>query len=239
MRSNVYFVQSGASWALIDAGSAKCAPAIQRGAELLFGEESPPAAILLTHDHPDHAGAARELAKIWRCSVWVHPDELPLILGDISVFHQYANPLDRWLILPLLRLMGRKRTDSIVSQASLRDIARPFDPGAELPGLLDWELVPTPGHTPGHAAFFRRSDRVLISGDALVSVDLNSPWGLLLGTKNVFGPPWYTTWDRRMAADSVAFLAKLEPRVLGGGHGDPMAGDEVACKVRLLSERSV
>ncbi len=42
---------------------------------------------------------------------------------------------------------------------------------AELPGLPDWEAVPTPGHTPGHVAFFRRSDRVLITGDALVTVD--------------------------------------------------------------------
>ena len=114
-------------------------------------------------------------------------------------------------------------------------MAHPFDPDA---GYRVFRLgaVPTPGHTP-HAAFFRGSDRVLISGDALVSVDLNSPWGLLLGTKSVFGPPWYTTWNRRMAVDSVAFLAELEPLVLGGGHGDTMAGDEVARKVRLLSER--
>jgi glyoxylase-like metal-dependent hydrolase (beta-lactamase superfamily II) len=237
MRSNVYFVRSGPSWALIDAGSAKCGPAIQKAAELLFGEDSPPAAILLTHDHPDHAGAARELAHIWRCTVWVHPDELPLVLGDVSTFHQYANPLDRWLILPLLRLMGPKRTESMVSRASLRDVARPFDPGAGLPGLPDWEVVPTPGHTPGHVAFFRGSDRVLISGDALVSVNLNSPCGLLLGTKSVFGPPWYTTWNRRMAKDSITSLTGLEPLVLGGGHGIHMASAEVPAKVRLLSER--
>jgi glyoxylase-like metal-dependent hydrolase (beta-lactamase superfamily II) len=130
--------------------------------------------ILLPHDHPDHAGSARELAQMWHCPVWVHPDELPLVLGDISTFHRYANRLDRWVILPLLRLMGPRRTASMLSQASFADVARPFDPTADLPGLPDWEAVPTPGHTPGHVAYFRRNDRVLIAGDALVTVNLNS-----------------------------------------------------------------
>jgi glyoxylase-like metal-dependent hydrolase (beta-lactamase superfamily II) len=237
MRSNVYFVRSGRSWALIDAGSAKCGPAIQKAAESLFGEDLPPASILLTHDHPDHAGSARELARIWQCPVLVHADELPLVLGNVLAFHDYANPLDRWLILPLLRLMGSRRTESMVSQASLRDVVRPLDPGAGLPGLPDWEAVPTPGHTPGHVAFFRRSDRVLVSGDALVSVNLNSAWGLVLGNGSVSGPPWYTTWSWRVAKESVASLAKLEPLVLGGGHGAPMAGPEVARQVRVLAGR--
>ena len=237
MRSNVYFVRSGLSWALIDAGSAKCGPAIQEAAEPLFGEDSSPASILLTHDHPDHAGSARELAQMWNCPVWVHPDELPLVLGDVSTFRKYANPLDRWVILPLLRLMGPKRSESVVSQASFKDVARPLDPSAELPGLPDWEAVPTPGHTPGHVAFFRSSDRVLITGDALVTMPLNSLGGLLLKKQSVCGPPWYTTWSWRAAKQSVASLAKLEPRVLAAGHGIPMTGPETPSRVRTFSDR--
>ena len=56
MRSNVYFVHSGSSWALIDTASAKCGRVIQEAAESLFGADTRPAAILLTHSHPDHAG---------------------------------------------------------------------------------------------------------------------------------------------------------------------------------------
>ncbi|MFZ5870941.1 MAG: MBL fold metallo-hydrolase, partial [Actinomycetota bacterium] len=51
----------------------------------------------------------------------------------------------------------------------------------------------TPGHTPGHVAYLRRDDRVLISGDAAVTVDLNSAGGLLLGRPAIAGPPRYTT----------------------------------------------
>ena len=62
-RSNVYFVHSGSSWVLIDAASANCRRLIQKTAESLFGANTRPASILLTHDHPDHAGSALELAR--------------------------------------------------------------------------------------------------------------------------------------------------------------------------------
>lgn len=237
LRSNVYFVRSGASWVLIDAASAKCGPAIREAAERLFGKDVPPASILLTHDHPDHAGSARDLAQMWNCTVFVHPDELPMVHGDISTFHRYANPLDRWLVLPLLRLMGPKRTAAMLAQASFKEVARAFDAGAELLGLADWEAVATPGHTPGHVAYFRRSDRVLITGDALVTVNLNSVRGLLFKKQRVSGPPWYATWDWRAAKESAATLADLEPRVLAGGHGVPMTGPETPKRVRVFSDR--
>jgi len=217
---------------LIDAGATDCGRSIQAAAESLFCENASPAWILLTHDHRDHAGSARELVQTWNCPVWVHPDELPMVFGDISTFKTYANPLDRWVVLPLLRLVGRKRSQAMVSKASLKDVARALDLSAELPGLPDWQLVPTPGHTPGHVAFFRPADRVLIAGDAPVAVNLNSLRGLLLKKRRVSGPPWYTTWNWRLAKESVEVLAKFEPAVLAGGHGIPMAGPETAIASR-------
>ena len=92
-----------------------------------------------------------------------------------------------------------------------------------------WTLVDTawgssaaPGHTPGHVAYLRRSDGVLIAGDAALTVDLNSVGGVLLGRQRVAGPPRYTTWDWRAARRSVGALADLEPRVLLPGHGRPL-----------------
>ena len=56
---NIYFVQSGSSWALIDAAWPKCGQLIKTTAESLFGADTRPASILLTHIHPDHSGSSR------------------------------------------------------------------------------------------------------------------------------------------------------------------------------------
>jgi glyoxylase-like metal-dependent hydrolase (beta-lactamase superfamily II) len=242
MRSNVFFVRSGSSWVLIDAASANCGRVILKTAESLFGANRSPSAILLTHDHPDHAGSALELSHLWNCAVYVHPEELPLAAhGDLATVERYANPLDRWLILPLLHIMPRRRVESMLSKASLKDVVQAFDPAAAVPSLPDWKCIPTPGHTPGHVAFFRSSDRVLIAGDALLTVDLNSLWGSLLWVlrlkkQRVSGPPWYSTWDWRAAKESLAAVARLEPRVLAPGHGVPMTGDGTSQELRAFAD---
>jgi glyoxylase-like metal-dependent hydrolase (beta-lactamase superfamily II) len=242
-RSNVYFVRSGASWVLVDAASANCGRLIQKTAESLFGVNTRPTSILLTHDHPDHAGAALELTHMWGCPVYLHPDELPLaVIRELSVIKKYANPMDRWIILPILRLMPRRRVDALLSKDSLKEVAQAFDPAATVPGLPDWECIPTPGHSPGHIAFFRTGDRVLITGDALATVDLNSfrgflSWSLRRNRQRVSDSPWYSTWNRQAARNSVAVLAKLEPRVLAPGHGIPMMGKGIAQELHAFVNR--
>lgn len=241
-RSNVYYVQSGAGWVLIDTASKNCGRLIQSAAESLFGASTRPEVILLTHDHPDHAGSVRELVRAWGSPVYVHPDEWPLVaLKDLATIEKYANPLDRRIILPILRRLPQGRVESMLAGERIGDVVQVFDPGAAVPGLPDWKCIPTPGHTPGHAAFFRSSDRVLISGDALVTADLNSWRGALLWllrrpTLRVGGPPWYSTWNQRAATESILALADLEPRVLLAGHGMPMAGSDVPSVVCAFAD---
>jgi glyoxylase-like metal-dependent hydrolase (beta-lactamase superfamily II) len=136
-----------------------------------------------------------------------------------------------------MRLLGRKRAEAMVAQASLKGLAYSFDFSAGVPGLPGWEALHTPGHTPGHVAFFRRSDRVLLTGDALVTMNVNSLAGLVAGKQTASAPPWYVSWDMRLAKKSIAALAKLEPLVVGGGHGVPLSGSEVPGKVEALAAR--
>lgn len=236
-QTNVYLVRSDQAWSLIDAGWASDADDIARAAEVTFGPRSRPASILLTHSHPDHAGAARELAERWACPVYVHPAELALAMGDYASIHAHAAPLDAWVILPALRALGRRRCERVLARTSLRDVARAFDPHARLPGLPDWTFISAAGHTPGHSAFFRKRDRVLIAGDALATVELNSPARWLAPKPGLSGPPWYSTWNWTLAQATLIELAQLDPNVLACGHGPPLIGTRTAATLRSFADR--
>ena len=236
-QTNVYFVGTAASCVLVDTAWTKDGSLIRRAAAHLFGADVAPTAILLTHAHPDHAGSARELALGWDCPVYVHPLELPLATGDFTAMSAYAGPLDSWVILPMLRLIGQRRRHSILARSSLMPVVRALDPDSEAPGLPGWQCIPTPGHTPGHLSFFRSSDRILITGDAVVTIELNSLSGLLRHRRGLCGPPWYTTWNHSAARESIRTLAGLEPTVLASGHGRPLIGEGTSGALREFAER--
>ncbi|HET7518618.1 MAG TPA: MBL fold metallo-hydrolase, partial [Actinomycetes bacterium] len=233
--SNVYLIGSDSAWTLVDAGWASSAQTIKTAAEAVFGPGAHPTAILLTHIHPDHSGSAGVLARSWQVPVYVHPAELPLAAG--RYLPQYAMPLDRWLVAPLLRLLPTRTRTRIQAANSITDVICPLPPTGGVPGLPDWEWVPTPGHTPGHVVYLRGSDSVVLAGDAALTVDLNSLGGVLLGRRRVAGPPWYTTWNWPAAKQSIQVLAELKPQTLAPGHGRPLSAGTAAALHALAQGR--
>ena len=228
-RSNVYFVRSPQSWVLIDAGWPGSADAIRRGAEFLFGPDTPPAAILLTHAHPDHFGSAADLARVWELPVWVHRDDLPYLQGGVLP-DELLDPIGR--VFTVLQRVLPERAVARMTSSDLKEIACAL-PGQEVPGLPDWEYVHTPGHSPGHVVFFRPSDRVLLAGDVVLTAPL---WGVLSSVQRPARPPWIASWNWGLTKAAVNTIAGLEPRVLGTGHGIPMAGEAVAHDLHAFAE---
>jgi deazaflavin-dependent oxidoreductase (nitroreductase family) len=220
--SNVYFVESGDGWVLVDAGWPGDAAAIETAAASSMGAGVPPAAILLTHIHPDHSGAAGALARAWGVPVYVHERELPMAAGEY--LPEFSMPLDRWVVVPLLRLLPARLRRRTVDDIS--DLTHALEPGGRVPALADWEWIHAPGHTPGCVAFLRRRDGVLISGDAVLTVDLNSVRGILRHEPRLAGPPRYTTWNWSEAQRTIAMLARLRPRLLAPGHGAALPDPE-------------
>jgi glyoxylase-like metal-dependent hydrolase (beta-lactamase superfamily II) len=230
---NVYLVRSGPSWVLIDTGFRRSALAILAAAGLLFGPDTPPRAILLTHPHGDHVGSAVDLVRTWDVPIYAHALDLPLLSGDVL---SQANPpeaLARFIVRLMRRLPRRLLEKMATPELAAAAHALPCG-DAGVPGLPDWECIPTPGHSPGHVAFFRRSDRVLIVGDALLTVRMA---GLPSRRRRISPPLRLPSWDWKSAKASVAILAALEPTVLASGHGAPMSGPGVAGELRGFSER--
>ena len=228
---NVFAVTNpDGSWVLIDAGLPLSAGRIRRWAEANFS--SPPTAIVLTHGHFDHVGAAQELAEQWSVPVYAHPLEFPYLTGR----QEYAAP--NWAAgggsMSLLSPTLPKGPIDLGSRLKPlpgegRDLAL-----AELPG---WTLIHTPGHTPGHVSFLRTSDNTLLVGDAFCTTKPESFFEAALAQHpELHGPPAYFTSDWAAAKVSVRKLAALEPRVVAPGHGRPLTGADVASALHTLAD---
>jgi glyoxylase-like metal-dependent hydrolase (beta-lactamase superfamily II) len=220
---NVYLVGSPSRWVLIDTGWPNSAATIRSTAGYLFGPSARPAAILLTHAHPDHFGSAAELAQAWDLPVYLHPDDLPYLRGGV-IPHDLLDPVGR-VFIGIQRVLPASMVELMTSSPLKGVPTASLEPDAGIPGLPDWECIPVPGHSPGHVAFFRRRDRVLLAGDAVLTAPL---WGLLPAVQRLSHPPWMVSWDWELTKASTAAISRLEPRVLATGHGVPMTGKGVA-----------
>jgi glyoxylase-like metal-dependent hydrolase (beta-lactamase superfamily II) len=86
------------------------------------------------------------------------------------------------------------------------------------------QVIHTPGHTDGECVFYLPDRAVLLSGDALVTLD---PYTARRGPRLV-APA--ATADSTQAAASLERIACLEATVMLPGHGDPWR-DGVAAAV--------
>ncbi len=216
--ANVYFIGTRESWIVVDA----CAPLnegpILAAAEEVFGKGAKPAALFLTHAHFDHFGSAKALLEHWGdVPVYAHRLDAPFLTGRDKTAP--GDPTVGGFFAMAYRTFPKRQGT---------DLSKWFEllPGSELvPGVTGWRWFHTPGHTPGHVSLWRESDRTLIAGDAVITVNLDSLANVIDKKPTVSRPPTPATPDWDSAIASVRFLAGLRPRTLVTGHGLPMFGD--------------
>jgi glyoxylase-like metal-dependent hydrolase (beta-lactamase superfamily II) len=231
---NVFAVthRSGA-WTLIDAGLPFSEGLIRRWAEKQF--TFPPNAIVLTHGHFDHVSAARGLADEWKVPIFAHVLEFPYLTGK----DEYPPPkleAGGGLMSLLSPLYPRGPVDL---GARLRPLPATANAGM-IPEMPDWEILHTPGHTPGHVSLFRPRDRTLLVGDAFCTTKPESFFeAAVVQEPELHGPPSYFTSDWNAAKASVQLLAKLNPSVVAPGHGKPISGRELPQALQALASTFV
>jgi hydroxyacylglutathione hydrolase len=81
-------------------------------------------------------------------------------------------------------------------------------------------VIDVPGHSPGHVAYWRESDRTLICGDVLFNLSLPT---LRPGLRE---PYRALTSDPARNRESARRLAELRPALVLFGHGPPLRDTE-------------
>ncbi|MCR8853605.1 MBL fold metallo-hydrolase [Lysinibacillus fusiformis] len=211
---------------LIDAGMPKSAEEIISVVEKRFGPNARPKAIILTHGHFDHAGGIIELINRWNVPVYAHALEMPYLTGTES--YPEADPaVSSGLVAKMSPLFPNEAIN-------LGENIQAIPSDGSVPFMQGFQWIHTPGHTPGHISLYREKDKVLIVGDAFVTVKQESLYKVITQTKEISGPPRYLTTDWQAARKSVEKLEALKPSVAITGHGLPMEGKELARELKKL-----
>ncbi len=224
---NLYFIEAeDGSWVLVDTGLPLQAWRVRAAAEAQFGQGARPSAIILTHGHFDHAGNALALAKEWDVPIYAHELEMPYLTGKSDYPPQ--DPTVGGALAQMSRLFPHSGYD-------FKNQVQALPSDASLPGLPEWRYFHTPGHTAGHTSLFRERDRVLIAGDALATVNQESPVTLITLKRELRQPPATFTSDWGAACDSINRLASLRPSVIAAGHGLPIT-ETAAARLERFAE---
>jgi|SRR5579884_1586256 glyoxylase-like metal-dependent hydrolase (beta-lactamase superfamily II) len=152
--------------------------------------------IALTHGHGDHVGSLDALKAALGDSVEVSMPDLDARIhaGEKVVDGKPPGSWPKIQTVPDIRLTGGERVGSL-------------------------EVIPTPGHTPGHVSFLDTRDRSVIVGDTFTSIG-----GLAVSNHFYWRFPLaaMATWDKGKDRESAQRLRELDPSLLVVGHGGPV-----------------
>ena len=142
--------------------------------------------ILLTHHDVDHIGNATLLQKETGATLWASKKDIPYILGDKS------RP-------------GIKKIASLLMRVKKPEKIK-FYNGQK---IGDIEIIPTPGHTPGHVSFLYKD--ILFAGD-------------LVGSSNgvLKKPPKIGNSDEKSIKESILKMSEYSFKWVCPAHGEPL-----------------
>jgi glyoxylase-like metal-dependent hydrolase (beta-lactamase superfamily II) len=200
---NAYILEHDDGLTLVDCGYPGSHEPILR--QLAMAGHSPQAVrrIVVTHSDVDHMGSLSALQAATGAVVMAHALEVEYVDGRRP--RPWGDGTIGWLVDCGYRAL--QSTGLLTALPAEVDCA--LSDGDTLGN--GWRVLHTPGHTPGHISLCRSASEVLLTGDAL-----GQRFGRLVGP-----PPAYAA-DIVEAAESVAKLAALQPRILCLGHRRPL-----------------
>jgi len=159
------------------------------------------ALVVVTHMHPDHAGAANKLRKVTGCKIAVSNVSGQWYSGiDGRLMHLTDILLAKWVA----KRMKKTRNKMWYSSQLIADYK--LDDGEKLPGFPQWVALSTQGHTDRDLSLHHLPSNKIYVADLMVKV------------KNKYIPPFPIFYPNRYRASLQKIMA-LKPDTLILAHG--------------------
>ncbi|PNH85928.1 MBL fold metallo-hydrolase [Arthrobacter sp. AFG20] len=211
---NCYVIEDDEGVTLVDAGLPSMWPMLLWLLEDRGRRPGDVKALVLTHGHFDHVGFALRAHREWGLPVLVHEQDAYLAAHP----YRYKPERNRFLYpfthprsLPLLGGMAAAGALKVkgISETQV------LEAGAAVPVPGRPTVVHTPGHTDGHCILQLPDRGIVLSGDALVTLD---PYTGKSGPQIVASA---ATNNTRQSLASLQAIAATGAAVVLPGHGVP------------------
>lgn len=212
--TNCYVVEGEDGVTLVDAAFDRTWGAVRQCLADLGRSASDVKGLVITHGHFDHVGFASRLQRSYGVPVWAGAADAYILRHPYRYRPErprLAYPLTHPRALPVIGRMVRAgalhvpglEADHLVRGRAVLDL-----PGRPV-------LVPAPGHTDGEYVVHLPEHGAVLSGDALVTLDIytgrRGPRVVARGATN----------DAVAALDSLGAIAALDVSAVLPGHGVP------------------
>lgn len=170
-----YMLKAGDDVLLVDCGwnTDAAYAALEEGMQEHGSHPSEITQLVITHIHPDHYGMAGRLKRIADCEIIIHEKDAAVIQD--RYFGPKGLTEDMSAFMSSNGVPALQSPDMAKGSMNMLDRVSPVPPDTEVKGGevyqvgdFNFELIWTPGHSPGHICLYEPNRKVLLTGDHIL-----------------------------------------------------------------------